>query len=49
MRAGFPLLSDGDEALCQAIGIPVWVSDRGERFAMRTTIVSSACTPCPPD
>ncbi len=35
----FPLLSDGGEALCQALGIPIWVSDQGERFAMRTTIV----------
>ncbi len=35
----FPLLSDADQAPCQVLGIPIWVSDQGERFAMRTTIV----------
>jgi peroxiredoxin len=35
----FPLLSDQSERLVRALGVPVWESESGERFAVRTTVV----------
>lgn len=35
----FELLSDHDERLAPALEMPIWVSDVGERFVVRTTIV----------
>jgi peroxiredoxin Q/BCP len=36
---GFELLSDEDEALTNALGVPVWRSEHGEVFVTRTTLV----------
>jgi peroxiredoxin Q/BCP len=36
---GFELLSDEDETLTHALGVPVWRSEHGEVFVTRTTLV----------
>ncbi len=36
---GFELLSDADERLTDALGVPVWRTEHGEVFVTRTTLV----------
>ena len=36
----FEVLSDGQKKLVNALGIPMWISEAGEEFVARTTIVA---------
>lgn len=35
----FAMLSDAQEELTRALGLPIWVSEQGERYLARTTVV----------